>query len=70
MSSTVEMLITKAKKPSERFPCNLNQEPTNPWFGTTRYDHKVPLHEKKFVSPVIFIFAAVMIFTHSSEEIQ
>ena len=47
LSSTVETLITKAKKPSERFPCNLNQEPSNPWFGTTRYDHKVPLHKKK-----------------------
>ena len=54
------------------FPYNLDQEPTNPWFGTVRHDRKVPLNKKKtnFVSPLIFIFAAVMTFTYSSEEIQ
>lgn len=72
LSSIIEMLITKAKKPSQLFPYNLNQEPTNPWFGTVRHDRKVPLNKKKtnFVSPLIFIFAAVMTFTYSSEEIQ
>lgn len=47
LSSIIEMLITKAKKPSQLFPYNLNQELTNPWFGTVRHDRKVPLNKKK-----------------------
>ena len=47
LSSIIEMLITKAKKPSQLFPYNFNQELTNPWFGTVRHDRKVALNKKK-----------------------